>query len=78
MYYREDKDILYAITENDIQSEAEHTLGRRLTEDELSGAVDGLKWGIGESISIIYNTIFHEMIPARRKQWDANRKTNAN
>jgi len=68
-YIRHDK-ILYAICEDDIQNEAKYTLGRELTEEELEVAVDGLEWGIGTSISTIYNTIFYEMIPESHKQYE--------
>ncbi|MDR3234199.1 MAG: hypothetical protein LBT46_11150 [Planctomycetaceae bacterium] len=68
MYYHKSKDIVYAITESDIQSEAEYGLGRQLTDEELHIAVKGLEWGIGESLRIVYRTIFTEMIPAHAEK----------
>jgi len=67
MYYHKANDIVYAICESDIQDESESILGRKLTEEEMLIAVDALEDGIGESISIIYNTIFTEIIPERMK-----------
>jgi len=58
---------VYAIHESDIRSEAKCILGRELTEDEMLIAVDALDDGIGETIGIIYHTIFTEIIPARTK-----------
>ena len=63
MHYCKEDNIVYAICEADIQHEAECALGRKLTEDELTIAVNGLNYGIGTSIGIIYHTIFTEMIP---------------
>ena len=54
--------ILFAITVEDVQHEAMEILGRKLNDEELSTAGKYLSYGIGESIGIIYNTIFKEMI----------------
>jgi hypothetical protein len=67
MRYIKGDNIVYAISESDIQHEAEYTLGRKLTEDEMLIAIDGLEWGVGESIGIIYDTIFTEMLPELMK-----------
>ncbi|MDR0328714.1 MAG: hypothetical protein LBI05_10505 [Planctomycetaceae bacterium] len=65
MIYHTMEDIVYSICEADIQYEAERSLGRKLTEEEMLEAVDALSDGIGESIGIIYSTIFTEILPAR-------------
>jgi hypothetical protein len=54
--------IVWSLTEFDVQAEALQTLGRILTDEELDIATKAFEWGIGESIRIIYNTIFTEMI----------------
>jgi hypothetical protein len=66
MYYHKANDIVYAICESDIQSEAEQALGRKLTEEEMLEAIDALEYGIGESIGIIYHTIFTEILPTHK------------
>ncbi len=58
-----EEDLLFYITKEDVQYEALEKIGRKLTEDELEFAKEGLEWGILESIWIIYNTVFYEMIP---------------
>ncbi len=52
--------VVYQITEGDLQNEANYHLGRHLNEDEVKRAVKLLGYGIGESIGIIYRTIFTE------------------
>lgn len=55
--------ILFYISEEDIQNEAYFRIGRKLSEDEIGIIEDRLSWGIGESLNIIYSTIFTEDIP---------------
>lgn len=55
-------EIIFAITKEDLQYEAIEILGRELTEEEIFTAKKYLEYGIGESIGIIYRTIFDEMI----------------
>ena len=54
--------IIYSITIEDLQNEAERILGRNLDESEIQQTKKYLEFGIGESIGIIYNTIFNELI----------------
>lgn len=54
--------MIYAISLGNLQVEAIEKLGRKLTDDEIEIAKDGLSWGIGTGLDIIYNTIFTEMI----------------
>jgi len=54
-------EIMYCITKEDVQYEALEKMGRALTEDELIATKKQLEFGIGESISFIYNAIFAEM-----------------
>ncbi len=55
-------EIVFAITKEDLQYEAKEKIGRELNDEEILIAKKALEWGIGESIGIIYNTIFSEMI----------------
>ena len=55
-------EIVFAITKEDLQYEAKEKIGRELTDEEILTAKKALEWGIGESIGIVYNTIFSEMI----------------
>lgn len=54
--------ILFAITIEDIQYEAQEKIGRRLNEDEIEIARKGLESGLLFDISTIYSTIFNEML----------------
>ena len=53
---------LFAITREDLQNEAIEKMGRQLTDEEILVAKKSLEWAIGESIGIVYNTIFSEII----------------
>lgn len=53
---------VYSITRVDLQIEATRILGRELDEAEVLQAKKHLEFGIGESLWIIYNTIFNEVI----------------
>jgi hypothetical protein len=53
---------IYSITKDDLQIEAKRILGRELNEYEILQAKKHLEFGIGESIWIIYSTIFNEVI----------------
>jgi len=37
-------------------------IGRRINDDEIAIAKDGIEWGISEALDITYNAIFAEMI----------------
>jgi hypothetical protein len=55
--------IIFQITEEDLQNEAMIRISRRLTNDEIEIAKDGIEWGISDfALDITYNTIFTEMI----------------
>jgi len=57
-----DNNILFAITVEDIQEYAMDEIGRKLTEDELDIAKEGLENAILFDIDTIYSTIITEMI----------------
>ncbi len=54
--------VLYSITVQDVQKNAQEILGRTLAEEELLETKKHLSYGIGESIGIVYSTIFREML----------------
>lgn len=53
--------ILYSISKDDIQQEALVTLGRPLTEEEMSKVSKLLQFGLGENLIGIYKIIFNEI-----------------
>ena len=55
-------DIVFSITVEDLQNEAMERLDRKLSDEEIEIAKDGLEWGLLTGIDTIYNTIFTEMI----------------
>jgi hypothetical protein len=55
--------VIFQITEEDVQYEAMERIGRRLTDDEVDIAQDGILWGLGDvTLTSTYDTIFDEMI----------------
>jgi len=55
--------IIFQITVEDLQNEAMERIGRKLTDDEMDIAREGVEWGLGDVALIeTYNTIFNEMI----------------
>ena len=57
-----EKNLLFSITIDDLQEEAMERTGRKLTEEEIEIAKDGLEWGLLTGIDSVYDTIFNEMI----------------
>jgi hypothetical protein len=55
-------EIVFAITVEDLQNEANKKIGRELTDDEINVAQKGLEFGLLTDIDTVYNTIFGEMI----------------
>ena len=58
----EDNNIVFSITLEDLQIEANSLIGRSLTEEEIDIAKNGLEWGLLSDIDTVYKTIFLEMI----------------
>jgi hypothetical protein len=56
------KEVVFAITLGDLQSEAQEYIGRRLTDEEILIAKKGLEGGLLTDINTIYKCIFLEMI----------------
>jgi len=58
-----ESNIIFQITEEDLQNEAIERIGRKLTENEIDIAKKGIEWGLGDiTLMITYDTIFNEMI----------------
>ncbi|MCL1868769.1 MAG: hypothetical protein FWF72_07510 [Paludibacter sp.] len=56
-------DIIFVITQEDLQNEAMNRIGRKLSDNEIAIAKEGIEWGISDvALDITYNTIFTEMI----------------
>jgi len=55
--------VIFLITEKDLQDEAINRIGRELTDEEIEIAKDGFEWGFRTcALDVTYNTIFTEMI----------------
>jgi hypothetical protein len=55
--------VIFLVTEKDLQDEANNRIGRNLTDEEIEIAKDGFEWGLRTCIlDVTYNTIFTEMI----------------
>ena len=57
-----ENNILFAITVEDVQEYAASKIGRKLTEDELNIAKEGLENGLQFAADISMHTIVTEMI----------------
>jgi hypothetical protein len=58
-----ENNIIFQITTEDLQNEAMERVGRKLTENEIEIAKNGIEWGLSDTaLNITYNTIFTEMI----------------
>lgn len=58
--------LVFSITEEDLQREANEKIGRNLSEEEIQIAKKGLEFGLLTDIGTIYKTIFTEMIGNER------------
>lgn len=60
-------EIIFAITKEDLQEEAQERIGRSLTDDEIDIARKGFNYGLGTlALEVTYDTIFNEMIDNAR------------
>lgn len=59
-------EIVFSITKEDLQLEAQEKMGRELTDDEILIAKKGLEWGLLTNIETVYQTIFKEMMNHER------------
>ena len=60
--FQDDKEAVFTISVGDIQEEAEYLIGRRLTEDEVMLAADGIEWGLCETKHIAFHTAIRQAI----------------
>lgn len=56
------KEIIFAITIEDLQYKAKEKIGRKLSNEEIEVAKKGLDAGLLFDIDIVYDTIFSELI----------------
>lgn len=54
--------VMFAITEEDVQIIAEHTIGRKLTDDELYWASKGVEAGLSSGLDVVLQTAVEEAI----------------
>lgn len=54
--------IIFSVTEDELQFEAERIIGRRLTDDELAYACKGIEWGLGTGIGIVFDTAIKQSV----------------
>ncbi|MBI2849626.1 MAG: hypothetical protein HYX80_01115 [Chloroflexi bacterium] len=59
---RQQDELVFSITLEDLQHEAIEMMGRTLTEEEVEIAKDGLYEGLRFDIDTVYRAIFFEMI----------------
>ncbi|MDR3236490.1 MAG: hypothetical protein LBT48_07205 [Prevotellaceae bacterium] len=55
-----ENNIVYAITEEDVQHEAIEQIGRKLNEEEMLLFTKRLHYGIGENMLFIWSAVFEE------------------
>jgi hypothetical protein len=56
------KNIIFAVTEDDLQKEAEKIIGRKLTEGELHTAKKGIESGLSFDIDTVFKTAIEEAV----------------
>ena len=67
LFSMQEDDFIFVITKEDLQNEAMTRIDRKLTDDEIEIAKNGIEWGISDvALDITYNTIFTEMIKMAR------------
>ena len=56
------RDLIFYISRDMIQEEAQQHLKRSLNDEEIEICKKGLEWGLTTDIDTVFNTIFSEMI----------------
>ncbi len=54
--------IVFSVTAGDIQQESVRLIGRKLTDEELDKAVDGIDWGLSFDIDTVFRTAINEAV----------------
>jgi hypothetical protein len=59
--YNEDDEYWYVVSKNDFLEWAEHSIGRKLNDEELMKAKDFIEWGMGENLMGVYKAVLGEL-----------------
>lgn len=60
-------EVVYLITSEDLQAEAEKLLGRKLTEEELYRAAKEAEYGLSEGSDIVFETAIRDAVREQEK-----------
>ena len=64
---KQDSEVIFSITIEDLQNEATNQIGRRLTEYELHSAKKGIECGLSFDIETVFQTAIEESVEENRK-----------
>ena len=65
--HKQDNEIIFSVTVEDLQNEAINRIGRKLTEYELHTAKKGIESGLSFDIKTVFQTAIDESIEEDRK-----------
>ncbi len=57
-----DDRIAYKVTVGEIQQESVRLIGRKLNNDELESAIDGIDWGLSTGIFIVFKAAIEQAV----------------
>jgi len=64
---KQDNEMIFSVTVEDLQNEATNRIGRKLTEYELHTAKKGIESGLSFNIETVFQTAIDESIEEDRK-----------